>query len=128
VAVKFLSDEYMRLGNETLNASETVRKAVDGVSLGLLYSVTTAADGDFSYYIKVADGAVELARGDLSKPDAKVRSSYHTAARLSQHQLSNQVAFLTGKVKISGNLGALMRHNATLDLIQATLSGLDIDY
>jgi putative sterol carrier protein len=72
--------------------------------------------------------AVELARGDLSKPDAKVRSSYHTAARLSQHQLSNQVAFLTGKVKISGNLGALMRHNATLDLIQATLSGLDIDY
>lgn len=128
LAVRFLSDEYMRLGTETLRSTPAVRDAVDGITLGLLYTVASGPDGDFNYYIKVADGAVELARGDLADPDAKVRSSYHTAARLSQLQLSNQVAFLTGKVRISGDMGVLMRHNALLDLIQATLSGMDIDY
>ena len=128
MAVRFLSDEYMQLGVETLNADETVRKAVEGVDLGLLYSVSAAPEGEFSYYIKIADGAVKMARGELDQPDARVRSSYETAARLARHQLSNQMAFLTGKVKLSGNLGALMRHNATLDLIQSTLSGLDVEF
>ena len=128
MAVRFLSEDYMRLGSEKLNASETVRKAVDGLQLGLLYAVSAAPEGDFTYYIKISDGAVELAMGVLANPDAKVRSSYETAARLSQNQLSNQMAFLTGKVKLAGNLGALMRHNATLDLIQATLSGMDLEY
>lgn len=128
MAVRFLSDDYMRLGAEILNRNETVRKAVDGVDLGLLYTVTAAPEGDFTYYIKIADGAVAMGRGDLDDSDARVRSSYETASRLARHQLSNQMAFLTGKVKLSGNLGALMRHNATLDLIQATLTEMDVEF
>jgi hypothetical protein len=118
----------MRVGTEALGASEEVRRAVDGIDLGMLYSVTGAPEGDFSYYIKIGGGAVELGRGDLDEPDARVRSSYETAARLSQGKLSNQMAFLTGKVKLSGNLGALRRHNAALDLIQSTLARMEIVY
>jgi hypothetical protein len=128
LAVAFLSDEFMEQGAALLNSAENVLSAVDGVEIGVQFLVTEGPDGDFSYYIKVADGRVEVGRGELEGADATMRSTYTTTARLARRELSNQKAFLTGKVKFSGNLAAVMRHGTTLDLIQQTLGEMDVDY
>ncbi len=128
MAVAFLSDDFMEQGTVLLNSTEAVRSAVDGVEIGVQFLVTEGPDGDFSYYIKVADGRVDVGRGDLEGADATMRSTYTTTARLARRELSNQKAFLTGKVKFSGNLAAVMRHGVTLDLIQQTLGEMDVAY
>jgi hypothetical protein len=128
MALQFLSPEYCEAGTRLLSADADVRAAIDGVEVSLLYAVRDSPAGDFDYYIAISGGEVEVARGELDGPSATVRSTYDTAAKIARRELSNQVAFLTGKVKISGNLGALMKHNSTLDLIQEKLGGLDTIY
>ena len=128
MSLSFLSSEYLAAGAAVLAGDAEVQAAIEGTKVSLVYEVRDAPEGQFSYYIKVADGEVGLARGGLEDPSATIKSTYETAAKIARKDLSNQVAFLTGKVKISGNLGALMRHNSTLDLIQERLSGLDTTY
>ena len=128
MAVRFLSEDFMVEGTTLLNDTEAVRTAVRGVEVAVQFDVTEAPDGDFSYHIKVADGRVDVALGALADANATMRSTYATTARLARRELSNQKAFLTGKVKFSGNLGAVMKNGTTLDLIQQTLGSMDVDY
>ena len=125
---QFLSPDYFAAATKLLSADSDVRSAIEGVEVSLLYVVGSGPDGAFSYYIDVSGGEIEVARGELGSPSATVRSTYETAARIARRELSNQVAFLTGKVKISGNLGTLMKHNSLLDLIQNKMGGLDTVY
>ncbi|MGA7269518.1 MAG: SCP2 sterol-binding domain-containing protein [Acidimicrobiia bacterium] len=125
---QFLSPEYFEAATRLLAADPDVRSAIDGVEVSLLYAVRGGPDGNFAYHIDISGGEVEVARGELDNPSATVKSTYDTAGKIARRELSNQVAFLTGRVKLSGNLGALMKHNSTLDLIQEKLSGLDTIY
>jgi hypothetical protein len=126
--VQFLSDAYMTEGSAALATDAAVREAIEGIDIGLLFEVKDGPDGDFTYYMKIGNGRVELARGILEHPSATVRNSYATAGKLVRNELSNQVAFLTGRVRISGNVGVLMKHGSVLDLIQSRLGSLDIQY
>lgn len=125
---QFLSPEYCEAGTRLLSADADVRSAIDGVEVSLLYAVRDGPGGDFAYHIAVSGGEVELGRGEIENPSATVKSTYDTAAKIARRELSNQVAFLTGKVRISGNLGALMKHTSTLDLLQEKLGSLDTVY
>ena len=128
MGVTFLSEEFMSQGTAVSNQTESVRHAAAGKEVGIQFLVTEAPDGDVDYYIKVADGQVEVALGTLEDADAKMRSTYATSARLARRELSNQKAFLTGKVKFSGNIAAVMRNGPILELIQDALGSMDVDY
>lgn len=128
MAYRFLSPEYCEAGTRLLSADADVRAAIEGVEVSLLYAVRDGPAGDFAYHIDISAGEVEVGRGEIDNPSATVKSTYVTAAKIARRELSNQVAFLTGKVRISGNLGALMKHTSTLDLLQEKLSGLDTVY
>lgn len=128
MSVPFLSADYLAAGTDALAGDAVVQAAVKGVNVSLVYEVKNGPKGDFSYYIKIENDSVEVALGGLDHPSATVRSSYETAAKIARKDLSNQIAFLTGKVKISGNLAALMKHNSLLDLIQERLGGVDTTY
>lgn len=128
MSFSFLSSEYLAAGEALLADDGEVQAAIEGTDVSLVYEVRDAPEGGFSYYIKVADGEVGLARGGLEDPSATIKSTYETAGKIARRDLSNQVAFLTGKVKISGNLAALMKHNSTLDLIQDRLGRLETTY
>ena len=128
MGVHYLSDEYMEAGNAALAASVDVQPAIKGVEVTMAFKVTDGPDGDLEHYIRIGDDKVTIGRGSVENPDATIRNSYKTSAKLSKGELSNQMGFLTGKIKISGNMGVLMKHNAALDLIQATLSDLNVDY
>lgn len=128
MGVQYLSDEYMTAGNAALAESSEAASAVEGLTLAMAFEVADGPDGDFEHFIKVDDGTVEIGRGHLENADATIRNSYKTSSKLSQGKLSNQMGFMTGKIKISGSMGVLMKHTGALDAIQETLSGLDIDY
>ena len=124
----FLSDEFLAAGESVANADPGVQQAIAGLDLSIAIDVADGPDGDFTYHIAISDGKVAIRRGNLDEPDARVRNSYDVAARLARGELGNQLALLTGKIKISGALGKLVKHQGTLDLIQANLSDIDATY
>lgn len=130
MAVQFLSDEYMEIATETMNAHEEFADAIGDAELGMQFVVTDMPGGadDLEYYIRIQDGEGVMARGELEAPDATIKNSYDTAARISSGDLNSTMAFMTGKLKASGNLAKLMVHQGALNQIQDAMEAVDVEY
>ena len=125
---KFLSEDHMVLGTDALNADSGFQSAMANVDLGLQFVVTGGPDGNVDYYLQVGDGSADLALGELDGADASVTSDYETSAAISKGEMNVQMAFMTGKIKVGGNMAKIMMNQGLLNEFARVQSGLDIDY
>ena len=88
---------------------------MNNVDLGLQFNVTDAPDGEIDYYLTVGDGVAVLALGVLEDADASVGSDYDTAAAISKGELNVQMAFMTGKIKVGGNMAKVMMYQGLIN-------------
>ena len=128
MSVQFLSEEWTTEVQALLNASEPFRQSVANASLALQFNVSDAPGGDISYYMKAEDGEAEVSLGELDEPDVTVGQSYDTAQAISKGDLNTQTAFMTGKLKVDGNLAKLMMHQNAIQQWQAATKDLDVEY
>ena len=113
--VRFLSDEWLAELNEAVAADENVLLAASDVHL-TVQQVVVGTDGrQTCYATRVDDGRVALTQGPADDADATITEDYDTAAALAQGATTPQDAILAGKVRVSGDLGALLRGQAVLD-------------
>jgi putative sterol carrier protein len=127
VAVKFLSDEWAQALKVELNASDSFKEAAVGKT-ATIQQVIAGADGEVHYWIGLADGAIDMGIGDADGADATITESYDTAVALAKSELSPVTAFMTGKVKIAGNMGMLLGLQNVLSLLPAAMVTLDVEY
>ena len=66
--------------------------------------------------------------GDADGPDATITQSYETAVELAKSELSVVTAFMTGKVKVGGNMGLLMGLQGALSQLPGAMQAVDTDY
>jgi putative sterol carrier protein len=67
------------------------------------------SDGGQQYVIRIADGACTVEVGEVAAPDATVITSQATYQAVAEGRLNVATAFMTGKLKVKGNLQLLMR-------------------
>lgn len=125
---QFLSEDHMVLGTDALNADAGFQSAMANVDLGLQFVVTDGPDGNVDYYLQVGDGSADLALGELDGADASVTSDYETSAAISKGEMNVQMAFMTGKIKVGGNMAKIMMNQGLLNEFARVQSGLDIAY
>jgi putative sterol carrier protein len=128
MAVQFLSDDYMEAATAALGADAAFGNATANVSLGIQFQVTEAPEGEVAYYLTIGNGSAEMATGTLEGADVTIASSYETAVSLSKGDLNTQMAFMTGKIKVSGNMAVLMMNQGAINAWSAALAGLDVAY
>jgi putative sterol carrier protein len=127
VTVKFLSQEWADAVKTALNADDAFRQAAAGKKAAVQQVITTA-DGSTHYWIRIDDGTNDMGLGDTETPDSTITESYDTAVALARDQLSPVTAFMTGKVKIGGNMGLLLGLQGALVRLPVAMSTLDVDY
>lgn len=125
---KFLSEEWARDVTTALNNHEGFKNAMGGAELGIQFETEGNPDGDVDYFLKSSGGTTNVAIGALDDPDVTVKQSYDTAVSISKGDLNTQTAFMTGKLKVSGNLAKLMMHQSAVQQWAAAVSDLDVDY
>ncbi|MEN8234244.1 MAG: SCP2 sterol-binding domain-containing protein [Actinomycetota bacterium] len=125
---KFLSEDHMTAGTAALNADAGFQGAMTGVELELQFNVTGSPDGDVDYYLSVGDGTAALVLGTLDGFDASVGSDYETSAAISKGELNVQMAFMSGKIKVGGNMAKIMMYQGLINEFARVSSTLDIDY
>ncbi len=128
MAVKFLSSEWADQVTTALNAHPGFKSAIGTTDLSIAFNVTEAPEGDISYYLKASGGIAELALGTLEGADVTVGSSYDTAASISKGELNTQTAFMTGKLKVSGNLAKLMMQQTAINQWAAAVRDMAVEY
>jgi len=124
----FLTDEHMTVGTDALNADAGFKGAMTNVDLGLQFNVSDGPQGPIDYYLSVADGTATMALGTLDDADASVGSDYETAAAIAKGELNVQMAFMTGKIKVGGNMAKVMMYQGLINEFARVSSTLDLEF
>jgi len=127
VPVKFLSEEWTRQLAEALNASEAFTTGVGSAS-AKLQQVVVGPDGERRYWIKIEGGSVDMGPGEIEGPDATITEDYETAAALARGELNPVSAFMSGKLKVAGNMMLLMQLQSALSQLPEVMQDLDVEY
>lgn len=125
---KFLSEEWASQVTTALNSHQGFKNAIGDADLSIQFGTTEAPDGDVDYYLQAGGGKAKMAIGTLEGADVTVKQSYDTAKAISTGELNTQTAFMTGKLKVSGNLAKLMMHQSAVQQWGAAVSDLDVEY
>lgn len=127
MAVKFLTDEWAAAAQEAMNADEGFRGAL-GSNQGSLQQVVTSPEGDKKFYLKLADGAAQMAMGEDASADATISQDYETASAIWKNELSPVAAYMSGKIRVTGDLMKLMGLQSVLMQLPSALKSLDVEY
>jgi putative sterol carrier protein len=125
---KFLSEEWAQEATAALNGHDGFKNAIGAADLGIQFNTTDTPDGEVDYYLSTSGGVATLAIGTLEGADVTVKQNYETAAAIAKGELNTQTAFMTGKLKVSGNLAKLMMHQSAVQQWSAAVSDMNVEF
>ena len=127
MAVKFLSKEWAEEVKNILQSNEQMKSAAGSMN-ARIQQVITGPDGETRYWFIIENGQTDLGLGDIDNPDATITQDYDTAAALSKNELTGTAAYMSGKLRVSGDLMKLMQLQGVLSQLPAALKDLDVEY
>ncbi len=68
-----------------------------------------SSDGGKKYVVHITDSSCTVEEGEIASPDAALISSQATYLAVAEGRLNVATAFMTGKLKVKGNMQLLMR-------------------
>jgi len=127
--VKFLTKEWLEAVTAALQAHEGFKGAIAGTELTLQFEVPDAPEGtERTYLIAISGGGVQATAGPGASPDVTITNSYETAIAISKGELNTQMAFMTGKIKVAGNMTKLITNQAMLSQFANATAGMAVEY
>jgi alkyl sulfatase BDS1-like metallo-beta-lactamase superfamily hydrolase len=115
---RYLSDEWFDEVNRAAADHDQLLTDAAGVDLTIQQVVTGGPEGDVRYTVRVRDGKVAMARGDDPTADVTFTEDWDTARQVAAGEVNAPTAFMTGRIRVSGNVAALLD-------AQGSLVGLD---
>ncbi len=129
MGVQFLSEEWASAVQDALNSNEQFKSSAGSQTAKVQQVVTGAPDGEVKYWFKLEGGQATLGTGDAPDAvDATITQDYDTAVKLAKNELTGTAAYMSGKLRVSGDLMKLMQLQGALSQMPAALKDLDIDY
>ena len=125
---QFLSEAYLAEASETLSNDAAFQAAITNVDLIIQFHVTDGPDGDIDYGLVVGGGEGNLVAGEVDGPEVTVTNDYETSVGISKGDINTQMAFMTGKLKVTGNMAALLMHQNVINTFASALSEVDVEY
>lgn len=115
---RYLSDEWFDEVNRAAAGSERLATDTAGIELVIQQVVTDGPEGEIRYRVRVHDGHVQMARGDDPAADVTFTEDWNTARAVASGDMNAPTAFMTGRIRASGNVAVLLD-------AQGSLQGLD---
>jgi putative sterol carrier protein len=84
-------------------------RADTGKTAGMSNSYVFDVEGAGQWTVRVEDGAVSVAEGAEEGVDATIAASEETFQRIVAGEQNPTTAYMTGKLKIKGDMGAAMK-------------------
>ena len=126
---KFLTPEWMEDLTRTINQHEGFKNSIANVELTLQFETTDPPEGtEPVYHITIEDGTASAVPGPAAEPDATITNDYETAVAISKGELNTQMAFMTGKLKVGGNMAKLMMNQPMLSQYAEATADVDVEY
>ncbi len=127
MGVKFLSEQWAEEVTRAINTNEAFKQAA-GNQAARVQNVVATPEGEKKYFFRLEGGQAQVAVGEIEAPDATISQDYQTAMALSRNELSGTAAFMSGKVRVSGDLMKLMAMQGVFSTLPQAISDIDVEY
>jgi hypothetical protein len=113
--VVLFTDDWLAALDRAAGADPTLRAATAGIELVVNHRITGGPDGEVGYHVAFHRGEVRFGPGCDPAAQVSFGQDHATAVGLATGTLSAQHAFMTGRLRVAGDLGLLTRHAGALD-------------
>ena len=107
---RYLTQEWLDAAQRAVEADATLADVTQDVQLTVQHVVTGGPDGDAEYHVTIDDGMVRVSTGRASDASVTFIQDWTTATAVSRGELSAQGAFMTGLIRVRGDLPKLVEH------------------
>jgi putative sterol carrier protein len=75
-----------------------------------------SGDGGGQWYASIKDGAMDVIQGGVDDPQATLKMDADDFAQMSSGDLNPMMAFMSGKIKVDGDLNSVMKFQSLVGL------------
>jgi putative sterol carrier protein len=119
---RYLSREWFDEINATAAGSDVSDAVTEGLRLVIQQVVTDAPDGDVRYAVRIEDGRVAVVPGEAGDADVTVTEDHRTATAVAKGELAAPVAFMTGRIRVTGDTRVLLAAQPALHRLDAVFA------
>lgn len=84
--------------------------------LDLTVQFELSGDGGGQWYASIKDGALDVEKGTVADPQATLKMDAEDFAKMSSGDLNPMMAFMSGKIKVDGDLNSVMKFQSLVGL------------
>src|SRR5919107_6036405 len=117
---RFLSPEWVA---DVAGAASGVEVS-DGEPFTVQQVVVDGEEGDVRWALRVGGGRVAVESGAVADPDVTLTTDRSTAIEVARGQLAVTDAFMAGRLRVAGDLRALLRAGGVLGALDAALASV----
>lgn len=121
---RYLSPEWFDDLNAAAAAAPELADAAGGLRLVIQQVVTDGPEGDTRYVVRVEDGRVTVVPGGAADADVTVTEDHATATAVARGELAAPAAFMTGRIRVTGETSVLLEAQAALHRLDAVFAGV----
>jgi putative sterol carrier protein len=108
----YLTSEWLDAAQRAVEADTTLPEATKDVQLTVQQVVTGGPNGDAAYHVVIDHGTVRVVDGETSEATVTFMQSWDTAVAIGRGELSAQGAFMTGLIRVRGDLPKLVEYGS----------------
>src|SRR5262249_55140863 len=105
---RYLSPEWFDAAQTAARGNAALQAATAGAHVVVEHEVTGGPHGDGRLHVMVEDRKGEIVNAPASNPTVTFVQDYETATLIGRGELSAQGAFLTGRLRVRGDLPKLV--------------------
>jgi putative sterol carrier protein len=121
---RFLSAEWLEQVATAAHDDEELQAAASGVSLTVQQVVTGGPDGEVAWHVRLGDGGVAIVAGRTPDAEVVITQSHETATDVGRGDLTPAEAFASGRLKMGGQVGLLVRHQPAFEQLGIALAAV----
>lgn len=110
----YLSPEWFEHLGAACRGTDVADEEQSDKTLVLQHLVSAAPSGEVSYYLRLSEDGVTIVPGRAPHPDVTFAEDYATAAAIAKGDVTAPAALLAGRIRVGGNLSALVTHQGML--------------
>lgn len=110
----FLSADWIAALHHAATGDADLHALTADLSLTIEQEVIGGPEGDVCYHLTFDHGVVSVSPGPATSATVRFHQDYATAAAIAAGQSSAQRAFMTGRLRVGGDLRVLLDHTEVL--------------